>query len=91
MDTALRREIPQAEFNPPEGGFFFWMCLPGVDGGQLREKARAFDVGLRQGALFSSQSGMQDYIRLCYTFYEEEKINEGVQRLGRCLSKYQTK
>ena len=91
MDTALRREIPQAEFTPPEGGFFFWMRLPGVDGGQLREKARAFDVGLRQGALFSSQSGMQDYIRLCYTFYEEEKINEGVQRLGRCLSNYQTK
>ena len=85
MDTALRRELPQAIFKTPQGGFFFWVCLPGVDGGELREKARAFNVGFRQGALFSSQGGMRDYIRLCYTFYDEEKIEEGVRRLKKCL------
>jgi 2-aminoadipate transaminase len=85
MDAALRRELPQAIFQTPQGGFFFWVCLPGVDGGGLREKAREFNVGFRQGALFSSQGGMHDYIRLCYTFYGEEEIEEGIQRLRQCL------
>jgi len=85
MDAALRRELPQAEFETPEGGFFFWVRLPSSDTGQLRNEARDFNVGFRQGALFSSRGGMQEYIRLCYTFYDEEKIEEGIQRLGQCL------
>jgi 2-aminoadipate transaminase len=85
MDTALRKETPQAEFETPVGGFFFWVRLPGVDTGQLREEARKFNFGFRQGALFSSQGGMRDYIRLCYAFYDEAKIAEGVRRLRGCL------
>jgi len=85
MDAALRRELPQAEFETPQGGFFFWVRLPGMDGGGLREKARAFNVGFRQGALFSSQGGMPDYVRLCYTFYDEEKIEAGIRRIRQCL------
>jgi 2-aminoadipate transaminase len=85
MDAVLRREIPQAEFITPQGGYFFWVRLPDVDAAQLREKARKFDVGLRQGALFSGQGGMLDYMRLCYTFYDGEKIEEGVRRLRQCL------
>lgn len=88
MDTALCRELSQATFKTPQGGFFFWVRLPGVDGGQLREKAREINVGFRQGALFSSQGGMRDYIRLCYTFYDEEKIEEGIRRLRQCLETF---
>jgi 2-aminoadipate transaminase len=85
MDSALRRELPQSTFKTPGGGFFFWIRLSGLDGGKLREEARAFNVGFRQGALFSSRNGMQDYIRLCYTFYDEENIEEGIRRLRKCL------
>jgi len=85
MDASLRRELPQVEFKTPEGGFFFWVRLFGVDASQLRDEARKFNVGFRQGALFSSQDGMRDYIRLCYTFYDEEKIEEGIRRLRQCL------
>jgi len=88
MDTALHREIPQAEFETPQGGYFFWVRLSGLDTGQLREKAREFDVGLRQGALFSSQGGMRDYVRLCFTFYDEEEIEVGVRRLRQCLESF---
>ena len=88
MDTALRRELPQAIFKTPEGGFFFWVRLPGVDAGQLRGEARKFEVGFRQGALFSSQGGMRDYMRLCYTFYDGEKIEEGIRRLKKCLDTF---
>jgi 2-aminoadipate transaminase len=85
MDAALCRELPQAIFKTPEGGFFFWVRLPGMDGENLREKAREFNVGFRQGTLFSSQGDMRDYIRLCYTFYDEENIEEGIRRLRQCL------
>jgi DNA-binding transcriptional MocR family regulator len=88
MDKVLRKEIPQAEFETPEGGFFFWVRLPGVDAGQLREKAHEFDVGLRQGDLFSSRNGKRDYMRLCFAFYDEEKIEEGLRRLKQCLDTY---
>ena len=86
MNAALRRELPQADFKTPEGGFFFWVRLPGVDAEQLQVEARKFNVGFRPGVLFSSQDGMRDYIRLCYSFYEEEKIKEGIHRLRRCLN-----
>jgi 2-aminoadipate transaminase len=85
MDEALKRELPQAIFETPQGGFFFWVRLPGMDAGKLREVARKFNLGFRQGALFSSQGGMRDYVRLCYAFYNEEKIEEGIQRLKHCL------
>jgi 2-aminoadipate transaminase len=85
MDSALHQELPQAIFKTPKGGFFFWVRLPSIDGGELREKAREFNVGFRQGALFSSRGGMRDYIRLCYTFYGEDDIEDGIRRLRQSL------
>ncbi len=88
MDTALYREIPQVEYQTPHGGFFFWVRFPGLDTGQLREESKKFQVGLRPGVLFSSEKGMREYARLCYTFYDEENIEEGVRRLKRCLDAF---
>jgi DNA-binding transcriptional MocR family regulator len=88
MEAAIHRELPQAEFETPQGGFFFWVRLPGMDTGQLREEARKYNFGFRQGALFSSQGGLREYIRLCYSFYEEEAIEEGVYRLKQCLEAF---
>jgi DNA-binding transcriptional MocR family regulator len=56
-----------------------------VDAVQLQQKALEFKVGFRPGIRFSSQGGARDYIRLCYAFYDEEKIEEGIRRLRRCL------
>jgi DNA-binding transcriptional MocR family regulator len=85
MEAALLRELPRAEFETPEGGFFFWVCLPGMDAEQLQHKASDFKVGFRPGLRFSSQGSMRDYIRLCYAFYDEKKIEKGLQRLKQCL------
>jgi 2-aminoadipate transaminase len=85
MEAALRRELPQAEFETPGGGFFFWVRLPGVDAEQLQQKALEYQVGFRPGIRFSSHAGMRDFIRLCFAFYDEEKIDEGIRRLRKCL------
>jgi DNA-binding transcriptional MocR family regulator len=87
MDAALRQHLPKAEYTHPQGGFFFWAHLPGVDAAELRRKAKEFKVDFRQGTLFSSQKGMQDYVRLSFCFYGPEAIKEGVKRLRDCLGK----
>jgi len=87
LDAALRQHLPTAEYHLPQGGFFFWVRLPGVDASELRRKAEEFKVDFRQGTLFSSQMGMQDYIRLGFCFYRPEAIEEGIKRIRNCLEK----
>jgi 2-aminoadipate transaminase len=84
MGAALNKYLPAAEWTRPQGGFFYWVRLPGLDAAELRCSAENYKVGLRQGALFSSQKGMQDYFRLSFSFYNLARIEEGVRRLGDC-------
>ena len=86
LDTALRQHLPMAEYVVPQGGVFFWVCLPGVDTTELRNKARGFDLDFRQGALFSNQNEVQDTLRLGFSYYAPEEIEEGVTRLRDCLT-----
>jgi len=85
MDAALRRHLPQAEYELPQGGFFFWVKAPGVDAAELRTKAQEFNVDFRQGALFSSQKGMGEYLRLGFCFYDPEALEKGIMRLRESL------
>ncbi len=85
MDELLRLHLPEVQFATPHGGYFFWMRLPGVDAHELRKKAQAHQVGLRQGALFSSQNGLRDHIRLSISFYNVEEIEQGLIRLSHCV------
>jgi len=87
LDAALREHLPMAEYVVPQGGFFFWVQLPGVDAAELRRKAKEFNVGFRQGTLFSSRMGKADYMRLGFCFYDSEALREGVKRLRDCLEK----
>ena len=84
MDKALKEFLPSAEYILPQGGFFFWVRIPGRNTTTLRQKAKEFKVDFRQGALFSAQKGMQEYMRLCFAFYKEDEIREGIQRLATC-------
>ena len=86
MDAALQQYLPQAEYVRPQGGFFFWVRFPGVDGESLRQKGRDFDIGLRQGALFSSQRELEDTVRLSFSYYSTDQIELGIKRLSDCLN-----
>jgi len=88
LDAALRQHLPAAEYALPQGGFFFWVRLPGVDARKLRRRAREFQVDLRQGELFSSHSGLREYFRLSFCYYDPEALEEGVRRLANCLGNY---
>jgi DNA-binding transcriptional MocR family regulator len=88
MDEALRHHLPEANYAVPHGGYFFWLQFPDqIDIGALRKKASAFKVDFRQGALFSSNGGLKNYMRLCFVYYEADKIEEGIKRIAECLNK----
>jgi 2-aminoadipate transaminase len=85
MDKSLRRHFPQAVFTTPQGGYFFWVRLPGIDTQDLRQQAQVHRVDFRPGILFSSQGGLRDYVRLSFSFYDSADIELGLQRLAQCL------
>jgi 2-aminoadipate transaminase len=86
MDLLLRQHLPDITYTVPKGGYFFWLRLPKqIDAIELRQQAKTFKVDFRQGALFSSIGGSQNYMRLCFAHYDEEHIEEGILRLKECL------
>ncbi len=86
MSGALRSHLPQIDFMEPHGGFFFWFKLAeDVDTAQILPEALAQQVGFQPGIKFSSQNGLNNYIRLSFAFYSVAEIEEGVGRLSGVL------
>ena len=85
MESALRRHLPEAQYRIPDGGYFFWVRLPGIDAFPLQKKAEAYRVGFRPGIRFSVTSGFQEFMRLSYVHYEADEIEEGLACLRACL------
>ncbi|MDQ6817995.1 MAG: PLP-dependent aminotransferase family protein [Actinomycetota bacterium] len=79
---ALRRELPDACFEPPEGGYFLWVDLPhGTDVGELFAAAAERDVQFVKGADFMLEGG-EASLRLAYSGVTPGEIEEGVKRLA---------
>lgn len=86
MDLALHRHLPNVKYSTPQGGFFFWLRLPdGIDATELRKRAAGFKADFRPGTLFSSRGELKNHIRLCFVYYQEEEIEQGISRLKQCL------
>jgi len=80
--TALERELPEASFRPPEGGYFLWVDLPeGADVAQLVAAAKERGVVFVPGTDFLLQGG-ENSLRLAYSGVTVEQIEEGVGRLA---------
>jgi DNA-binding transcriptional MocR family regulator len=82
LAEALRREIPEAEFVEPEGGYFMWVTLPeGTDVARLFELAGELGVAFVKGTDFVTEGG-ENTLRLAYSGVTPEQIDEGVGRLA---------
>ena len=79
MLAALDRELPQARITRPDGGYFLWAELPGVDAAELLARAEAAGVTFVKGSDFD---GGPDTLRLAYSFVSVDEIAEGVARLA---------
>jgi 2-aminoadipate transaminase len=81
LAAALRRELPEAEFIPPQGGYFMWVRLPGADVHALHRAADELGVSFVQGTDFVLEGGEEE-LRLAYAGVTPEQIEEGVRRLA---------
>jgi len=88
MLTALEEHFPQhVSFTRPAGGLFLWVVLPeGVDARWLLERALEERVAFVPGESFFPGGGHENTLRLNFSAMPEERITEGICRLGRVLS-----
>jgi 2-aminoadipate transaminase len=79
---ALERELPEARFVEPEGGYFLWVELPrGTDVQAIFDAAAAMGVQFVKGCDFMLEGG-ESSLRLAYSGVTEAEIEEGVGRLA---------
>jgi DNA-binding transcriptional MocR family regulator len=79
---ALRRELPDARFLDPEGGYFLWVELPrGTDVAALFTAAAERDVHFVKGSDFVLE-GADACLRLAYSGVTPAEIEAGVARLA---------
>ncbi len=79
---ALERELPEARFVAPEGGYFLWVELPeDADVDLLHESARERGVVFIKGTDFLIEGG-QNALRLAFSGVRPDEIDEGVTRLA---------
>ena len=82
LTASLRRELPDAAFVEPEGGYFLWVDFPrGTDVGSLFAAAAARGVQFVKGSDFVLE-GAEASLRLAYAGVTPAEIEEGVKRLA---------
>jgi 2-aminoadipate transaminase len=79
---ALERELPDATFSAPEGGYFLWVDMPdGTDVGRVEKAAKERGVVFVPGTDFFLEGG-ESSLRLAYSAVSAEQIEEGVSRMA---------
>jgi len=83
--AALERELPEARFAAPSGGYFMWVELPeAVDVAELEKAAAERDVLFVKGTDFLLEGG-QNTLRLAYSGVTPEQIDEGITKLAEAV------
>lgn len=82
MLAALDRELPDVPITRPDGGYFLWAELDGVDAGGLLSRAEAAGVTFVKGTDFG---GDPNSLRLAYSFVSPGEIADGVARLAAAI------
>ena len=87
MLKTMKEEFPDCvEFTHPQGGLFTWVTFPeGIDAGEMAKKCLEKNVAYVPGASFYPNGGVFNTCRLNYSNMPEDKIIEGIKRMGEVL------
>lgn len=95
MQAALERHLPRhaVSWTEPEGGFFYWLELAEGSSRSLFDRAVREKVAFVPGNAFYPEADEQvgdvidgdRFLRLCFTFADDNGIDEGCRRLRRSL------
>jgi DNA-binding transcriptional MocR family regulator len=83
MLAALERQLQDARWSRPEGGYFVWLELADdVEAAAVLDRAAAAGVTFVPGVDFG---GSANSARLAFSFVSPEEIEEGVRRLAQLV------
>ncbi len=88
MLSAIQRYLPAGvHTDPPQGGLFIWLRLPNnLSSEELLVLAHEEGVDFVPGNhFFSDNSNGRDWLRLNFVVQTPDKIDEGMQRLGKAI------
>jgi len=87
MVAAIEESFPaEVRFTRPEGGMFLWVTLPEqLSALELFEHAVKENVAFVPGTPFFVDGGGAHCMRLNFSNADEDKIEEGIKRLGRIM------
>jgi 2-aminoadipate transaminase len=89
LAAALERDLPDARFVAPEGGYFMWVELPeDTDVDALFTAAAERGVAFVKGTDFLLEGG-RNTLRLAYSGVTADQIDEGVARLAEAYRQQQ--
>ncbi|WP_454053890.1 aminotransferase-like domain-containing protein [Clostridium sp. Marseille-Q7071] len=90
MIDNIKKYFPKdVKFTLPEGGLFTWVELrEDLDSSKIMEDALKEKVAYVPGASFFPNGGKNNFFRLNYSNMTNEKIIEGIKRLGKVLHKH---
>ena len=85
--AAIEQTFPaDVNFTRPEGGYFIWVEAPGINATEMVVYAmNEIGVAYVPGESFYASDPRLDTLRLSYSQMTEDKIGEGIGRLGRLL------
>jgi len=87
----LKEHLPDyVHFTQPIGGYFVWMRMPdNFDAEQLLPLAREkHKVAFQPGIRFSAVGALKNYLRASFSYYDQDKLEEGAKRLGAAIREY---
>ncbi len=90
MTRLLEEMLPDGvHFTKPHGGYYIWLELPkDMDSVELRKEALTRNIDFRPGPIFSCEGRFSNCLRLCFTYYPEDKLQFACEQLSRLLHSY---
>lgn len=87
--SSMEREFPDGiKFTRPEGGLFTWVELPrNMNARELLPLSLENKVAFVPGGAFFPNGGHENTLRLNFSNMPEERISEGIKRLGSIIKK----
>ncbi len=89
--AALAEHMPEVSYRVPAGGYFLWVRLPERD-----DAERVVELGIRNGVeatpgrLSFPADDPGNFLRLAYSFVDEDHIRRGVAQLGAAYRSYRS-
>lgn len=90
MIQCIKNYFPKnIEYTLPDGGLFIWVELPSnVDSTEVFTKSIANNVAFVPGNPFFPNGGFKNTFRLNYSNMPDDRIIEGIKRLGKVLYEF---